>query len=163
VPVGPDWPATRDSCSTNTTFDALSGLATDLRARDELLAGQEVGTQAYLVHDAFSHVGVPIQSFNVQGGRARLRPSISGCWLARMFVAWSKLNRLKSYAVSKGYEEPEVRAFMKDPVEKARVNAMAADYLTSHGAVAGNAESYCTLGREEIAKKSLIGQMLRAR
>lgn len=50
--------------STNTTFDALSGLATDLRARDELLAGQEVGTQAYLVHDAFSHVGVPIQSFN---------------------------------------------------------------------------------------------------
>lgn len=86
-------------------------------------------------------------------------PSIS----ARMIVAWSKLNGLKSYAVSKGYEEPDVRAFMKDPVEKARVKAMAADYLTSHGAVMGNAESYCTLGREEIAKKSLIGQMLRAR
>ena len=86
-------------------------------------------------------------------------PAIS----ARMIVAWSKLNGLKSYAVSKGYKEADVRAFMKDPKEKARVKAMAADYLKSHGAVAGNAESYCTVGREEIAKKSLIGQMLRAR
>ena len=85
-------------------------------------------------------------------------PSIS----ARMVVAWSKLNGLKSYAINKGYDEPTVRAFLKDPVEKARVKGMAADYLTSHGAVVGNAESYCTLGHEEIAKKSLIGQMLRA-
>ncbi|WP_456389352.1 DUF5333 domain-containing protein [Profundibacter sp.] len=82
---------------------------------------------------------------------------------ARMFVVLHKMNGLKSYAVRKGYEEVKVRAFLKDPVEKARVKAMAAEYLTSHGAVVGNAESYCTLGREEIAKKSLIGQMLRAR
>ncbi|PHQ99129.1 MAG: hypothetical protein COB39_05420 [Marinosulfonomonas sp.] len=105
------------------------------------------------------HINQSLMSGVVADRIRKACPSIS----ARMFVAWSKLNRLKSYAVSKGYEEPEVRAFMKDPVEKARVNAMAADYLTSHGAVAGNAESYCTLGREEIAKKSLIGQMLRAR
>ncbi len=86
-------------------------------------------------------------------------PSIS----ARMFVAWGKLNALKSYAIHQGYSEPEVRAFMKDPKEKARVKGMAADYLKAHGVVAGNPESYCTVGREEIAKKSLIGQMLRAR
>ena len=86
-------------------------------------------------------------------------PSIS----ARMFVAWGKLNQLKSYAARKGYDEDEVRAFIKDPVEKARVKAMAANYLKAHGAVVGDAQSYCTVGREEIAKKSLIGQMLRAR
>lgn len=86
-------------------------------------------------------------------------PSIS----ARMITAWSKLNGLKTYAENKGYQEAEVRAFLKNPTEKARVKAMAAAYLKSHGAVAGNAESYCKVGREEIAKKSLIGQMLRAR
>lgn len=86
-------------------------------------------------------------------------PSIS----ARMLVAYKKLNGLKSYAVAKGYDEAAVRAFLKNPTEKARVKAMAAAYLKSHGAVVGNAESYCVVGREEIAKKSLIGQMLRAR
>jgi len=48
----------------DTTFPALRNLACELAADDELLAGQEVGTQAYLVHDAFTNAGVPIQSFN---------------------------------------------------------------------------------------------------
>ena len=48
----------------DTTFPALRDLATELRGRDELLAGQEVGGQAYLVHDAFADAGVPLQSFN---------------------------------------------------------------------------------------------------
>ena len=105
------------------------------------------------------HINQSLMSGVVADKIRKACPSIS----ARMIVAWSKLNGLKSYAVSKGYAEDDVRAFMKDPVEKARVKGMAADYLTSHGAVVGNADSYCTLGREEIAKKSLIGQMLRAR
>lgn len=106
-----------------------------------------------------THINQSLMSGVVADRIRKNCPSIS----ARMIVAWSKLNGLKSYAVSKGYEEPQVRAFLKDPVEKARVKGMAADYLTSRGAVAGNAESYCIVGREEIAKKSLIGQMLRAR
>ncbi len=104
------------------------------------------------------HINQSLMSGVVADKIRKACPSIS----ARMIVAWSKLNGLKSYAVSKGYKEDDVRAFMKDPVEKARVKNMAADYLKSHGAVVGNAESYCALGREEIAKKSLIGQMLRA-
>ena len=47
-----------------TTFPALSELASELRERDDLLAGQEVGSQCYLVSDAFHHAGVPILSFN---------------------------------------------------------------------------------------------------
>ncbi len=105
------------------------------------------------------HINQSLMSGVVADNIRKSCPSIS----ARMIVAWSKLNGLKSYAISKGYDEPTVRAFLKDPVEKARVKAMAADYLKSHGAVVGNAESYCVVGREEIAKKSLIGQMLRAR
>lgn len=48
----------------DTTFEALKNLATTLRSRGELVAGQELGTQAYLVLDAFTHAGVEIQSFN---------------------------------------------------------------------------------------------------
>ncbi len=105
------------------------------------------------------HINQSLMSAKVADTIRKTCPSIS----ARMLVALGKANALKSYAVSKGYKEDEVRAFLKDPVEKARVKGIAADYLKSHGAVVGNAESYCTLGHDEIAKKSLIGQMLRAR
>lgn len=106
-----------------------------------------------------SHINQSLMSGVVADRIRKTCPSIS----ARMFVAWGKLNGLKSYAVKKGYKEDDVRAFLKNPTEKTRVKAMAADYLKSRGALAGNAESYCTVGRDEIAKKSLIGQMLRAR
>jgi hypothetical protein len=106
-----------------------------------------------------NHINYSLMAGVVADNIRKTCPSIS----ARMFVAWSKLNALKSYAISKGYTEPEVRAFLKDPKEKARVKGLAADYLKAHGAVEGDPESYCAVGREEIAKKSLIGQMLRAR
>lgn len=106
-----------------------------------------------------AHINQSLMSGVVADKIRKACPSIS----ARMIVAWGKLNGLKDYAVKKGYKEDEVRAFLKNPTEKARVKAMAADYLKSHGAVLGNAESYCNVGREEIAKKSLIGQMLRAK
>ncbi|HHI71764.1 MAG TPA: hypothetical protein ENJ91_12235 [Rhodobacteraceae bacterium] len=86
-------------------------------------------------------------------------PSISG----RVFLALAKLQGLKRYALAKGYKEDDVRAFIKDPKEKARVKGMAAAYLKEHGAVPGDVQSYCKVGYDEIAKKSLIGQLLRAR
>ncbi|PIE16440.1 MAG: hypothetical protein CSA68_02490 [Rhodobacterales bacterium] len=86
-------------------------------------------------------------------------PSIS----ARMFVVLGKAYALKSYARKKGYTEAEVRAFLKDPAEKARVKGLAANYLKNRGAVPGDVASYCQVGRAEIAKKTLVGQLLRAR
>lgn len=82
---------------------------------------------------------------------------------ARMFVVWSKLEDLKRYARDKGYAEAEVRAFLKDPEQKARIKAEAAEYLKAAGAVDGDPESYCKVGRDEIAKGSLIGSLLRDR
>ena len=104
------------------------------------------------------HINYSLMSAKVADRIRKTCPSIS----ARMFVALGKANALKAYALKKGYSEPEVKAFLKNPKEKARVKAMAADYLKEHGAVEGDVESYCKVGRDEIAKKSLIGQMLRA-
>ena len=80
-----------------------------------------------------------------------------------MFVVWSKLEDLKRYARDKGYPEADVRAFLKDPEQKARIKAEAAEYLKAAGAVEGDPESYCKVGRDEIAKGSLIGSLLRDR
>jgi transposase len=47
-----------------TTGPALESLVTELSANDKLRVGQEVGTMAYLVHDAVSGAGAQILSFN---------------------------------------------------------------------------------------------------
>ena len=85
-------------------------------------------------------------------------PSIS----ARMFVVWGRLYDLRDYALAQGYTEPEVKAFLDDDAQKKRVKAEAMAYLAKAGAKPGDVESYCKVGRDEIAKKTPLGQMLRS-
>lgn len=47
-----------------TTAPALQALGRKLSRGDQLLAGHEVGTQVYLVHDAFTDIDIPIEAFN---------------------------------------------------------------------------------------------------
>jgi Family of unknown function (DUF5333) len=79
-----------------------------------------------------------------------------------MFTVLGKIEDLKRYATNKGYSREEVEAFIKNPEQKARIKAEAAAYLAKAGAVEGDAESYCRVGRDEIAKGSLIGELLRS-
>lgn len=85
-------------------------------------------------------------------------PSIS----ARMVVALQKLSALEAYALDKGYTEADVDAFLKNKAEKARIKALADAYLKAAGAVVGDEESYCKVGRAEIAKGTLAGSLLRS-
>lgn len=85
-------------------------------------------------------------------------PSIS----AKMFTVLAKWNDLKAYLRDKGYTEEQVEAFRKNKVEKARIKGLAADYLKAAGAVEGDVESYCKVGRDEIAKGTLAGSLLRS-
>jgi hypothetical protein len=80
----------------------------------------------------------------------------------RKLRALGELNKLKNYALGKGYSTAEVRAFVTDKKEKARGKALAADWLRERGAEPGNADAYCKIGEEEIAKESLIGYLLRS-
>lgn len=85
-------------------------------------------------------------------------PSIS----AKMFTVLAELSDLKDYARAKGYNEADVKAFLGSKAEKARIKALADDYLTKAGAIAGDAESYCRVGRDEIAKGTLAGSLIRS-
>lgn len=80
----------------------------------------------------------------------------------RKLRALNELYRLRDYALSKGYSRAEVKAFVESKTEKARGKAEAAAWLKKQGAVPGKAAAYCAVGEAEIAKNSLIGQLLRS-
>lgn len=81
---------------------------------------------------------------------------------ARKLKALGELLSLRDYALDKGYSREVVTAFVKDDAEKARRKVAAAEWLKAKGAAPGQAAAYCTVGAEEIAKGSLIGQLLRS-
>ena len=85
-------------------------------------------------------------------------PSIS----ARMVRAAMFVSDLKGQALAMGYSEAEIRAFRKSDREKARMRAQGEAYLKQNGVTKGVPETYCALGRAEIAKSSQIGALLRA-
>ena len=86
-------------------------------------------------------------------------PSIN----ARIVYAWSQARALKRYAENKGYSSSEIDAFLDSKQDKARIYAAAEDYLTRNGARKGDAESFCRIGRNEIARKSVAGSLLVAK
>ena len=86
-------------------------------------------------------------------------PSIN----ARIVYARSQARALKRYAENKGYSSSEIDAFLDSKQDKARIYAAAEDYLTRNGARKGDAESFCRIGRNEIASKSVAGSLLVAK
>ncbi|MDB5666051.1 DUF5333 domain-containing protein [Cypionkella sp.] len=104
------------------------------------------------------HINASLVAGQVGDTIRKTCPSIS----AKMFTVLGKLNALEDYARDKGYTEAEVKAFLKDKTEKKRIKTLAKEYLTKAGAVEGDAESYCKVGRDEIAKGTLAGSLLRS-
>jgi hypothetical protein len=105
-----------------------------------------------------AHINASLVAGQVGDTIRKTCPSIS----AKMFTVLGKLNDLEDYARDKGYTEAEVKAYLKDKVEKTRIKGLAKDYLKAAGAVEGDVESYCVVGRAEIAKDTLAGSLLRS-
>lgn len=68
---------------------------------------------------------------------------------------------LKGQARDLGYTNAEIDAYVDDKAEQARLEGIARQRLASKGAVAGKPETYCAVGRAEIASGSQIGALLR--
>ncbi|MGH1329965.1 MAG: DUF5333 domain-containing protein [Paracoccaceae bacterium] len=84
-----------------------------------------------------------------------------GSITARKLLALRKLYELRDYALAKGYSRAQVKAFVEDPQEKAKMKAEASQYLIAAGATPGEPKTYCAVGYAEISAKSLTGQLLR--
>lgn len=82
---------------------------------------------------------------------------------ARIIYAYSQARALKRYAEKKGYSEAEIETFLDSEADRARIYAVAEDYLTRQGAREGDGESFCRIGRAEIAAGTVTGSLLVAR
>ncbi|ATQ56251.1 DUF5333 domain-containing protein [Paracoccus yeei] len=89
----------------------------------------------------------------------RTCPTIDG----RILYAYGEARKLKSYAQKKGYSNAQIDAFLDNRQEKDRIYAMAEDYLKRKGARADDPQSFCAVGRQEIANRSVIGSLLVAK
>ncbi len=81
----------------------------------------------------------------------------------RVMLALARLNDLRDEALQQGYSREEIRAYVTSEDERERMEARRDAYLAANGVRRGDAESYCALGRREIAANSPIGELLRLR
>lgn len=70
---------------------------------------------------------------------------------------------LRNYALDKGYSKEDIDALLKNKQEEEKLRQEIVADLAARGATPGNEEAYCRIGREEIAKDSLAGRLLRDR
>lgn len=70
---------------------------------------------------------------------------------------------LRNYALDKGYSKEDIDALLKNKEEEEKLRQEIVADLAARGATPGNEEAYCRIGREEIAKDSLAGRLLRDR
>jgi len=80
---------------------------------------------------------------------------------ARLLRGVAFLEGLKGEARRLGYARGEIAEFIDDEAAKARLEADARAILRGKGAVPGDPQSYCAVGRAEIAAGSQIGRLLR--
>lgn len=82
---------------------------------------------------------------------------------ARFLKGRAYLTSLKEMASDRGYSDAEIEAYINDDAEKARMRQRRNDYFKKHGASNLDPDSLCVLGHAEIARKSQIGLLLRAK
>ncbi|PWG16621.1 DUF5333 domain-containing protein [Salibaculum griseiflavum] len=80
---------------------------------------------------------------------------------ARMLRGLGFLLSLERHALDIGYSRDEVDAYIDNKQEAERLEAIARARLADMGAVVGQPETYCDVGRREIAAGSQIGRLLR--
>ena len=81
----------------------------------------------------------------------------------RMFRAYNYLRSLARFAQKAGYTDAEIEQLTENREEKERLRKIIRADLAKRGASPKSPEGYCTVGREEIAKNSAAGRLLRTK
>lgn len=79
----------------------------------------------------------------------------------RMITAYYYLLSLEKFARDAGYSEAQIDELVDNKKEKQALRAKIRADLAERGASPETPEGYCTVGREEIAKDSAAGKLLR--
>ncbi len=81
----------------------------------------------------------------------------------RIFRAIFYLRSLESYAKKAGYTSEDIDELQDNKAEKQKLKKRINADLAKRGATPETPEGYCTVGREEIAKGSAAGRLLRVK
>lgn len=81
----------------------------------------------------------------------------------RIFRAYTYLRSLERYARNAGYTSEDIDQLRDNKAEKEKLRARILADLAKRGATPETPEGYCTVGREEIAKDSAAGRLLRVK
>lgn len=81
----------------------------------------------------------------------------------RIFRAFNYLRSLERYARNAGYTSEDIDNLRDNKAEKEKLRARIRADLARRGATPETPEGYCTVGREEIAKGSAAGRLLKAK
>lgn len=81
----------------------------------------------------------------------------------RIFRAFTYLRSLERYARNAGYTSEDIDNLRDNKVEKEKLRARITADLAKRGATPETPEGYCTVGREEIAKGSAAGRLLKVK
>lgn len=81
----------------------------------------------------------------------------------RIIRAWNYLESLKKYARDLGYTNADIKALQDNKVEKEKLKKRILADLAARGAVPGNPDGYCAVGKQEIAKDTAAGRLLRVK
>lgn len=71
------------------------------------------------------------------------------------------LNGLKRHAQGLGYSNDEIDDYIDDRDEKRRLEGIATDWIAQQGAVTGEPDTFCDVGKAEIDRGSQVGRLLR--
>ncbi|MFN3526352.1 MAG: DUF5333 domain-containing protein [Paracoccus sp. (in: a-proteobacteria)] len=82
---------------------------------------------------------------------------------ARMVRAFREARALKRHALDQGYSEAQIDAFLDSREDRQRIYAQADRYMVERGVVNGQPDTFCRLGRDEIARQTVAGSLLSAR
>ncbi|MBM3603711.1 MAG: hypothetical protein FJX25_02910 [Alphaproteobacteria bacterium] len=82
---------------------------------------------------------------------------------ARLVRAFREARALKRHALDQGYTEAQIDAFLDSREERQRIYAQADRYMRENGVVNGQPDTFCRLGRDEIARQTIAGSLLSAR
>ena len=122
---------------------ATAGFAGSVSAQSALKDVQRV-------RDGIIHVGM---AYEISERCDSLRP--------RTFRGISFLNSLKNHANELGFSDDEIEEYVNDDAEKDRLEGIARQELARLGAVAGNDDSFCNVGRAQIDANTRVGWLLR--
>ena len=79
----------------------------------------------------------------------------------RLVRAYTFLKSLESYALESGYSQDDIEDLKDDDAARSELEAQIEADLRARGATPGNTAGYCQVGREEMARGTSAGRLLR--